>query len=104
MGGRIGPADLATARPMFALWCLKKASRCDLRSPKCKKFSTLRTDNQQLAKWVSLIARLKHMKQTVEFLCKANGATLHYVLASFVLLILCQTSQKFSFVTGKAVS
>jgi len=42
----------------------------------------LRADNQLLARQVSLIIGLK---QTVEFMCTANGTTLHYVVASFVL-------------------
>ena len=45
----------------------------------------LLADNWLLDGRVSLIAGLKHMKQTMEFLCKVNGATLHYFLASFVL-------------------
>ena len=40
------------------------------------------------------------MKQTMEFLCKANGAILHYVLASFVL----STLSELSFIAGKAFS
>jgi len=51
------------------------------RGPKFQKFSALRVDNQLLDRQVSLNTGLKHMKKTGN-LCKANGATLHYFLAS----------------------
>jgi len=40
--------------------------------------------NRQLGRQVSLIARLKHMKQTIELLVKANGTTLHHALAALL--------------------
>ena len=78
------PSDCWTNQCLFyGAW---KASRCDLRGTKFQKFTVLKVDNQDLGRQVSLIARLKHMKQTMELLCKANGATLHYFLPSFVIL------------------
>jgi len=77
MGSGTGPAD------QFLLYGARKASRCDLRSPEFKKFSMLHSYSAD--RCMSLIAGLKHMKQTMELLYKANGATLHHVLASFVL-------------------
>ena len=71
-----------------------KASRCDLRSRKFQKFSVLHMDNQLLGRRASLIAGLKHMKQTMEFMCKANGATLSICCGFFCPFPLCQTSQK----------
>ena len=68
-----------------SLYSPSKASICDLKGLKFQKFSVLRVDNWQFGRQVSLITRLKHKKQTMEFLRKANGATLHYVLASFIL-------------------
>jgi len=73
MGGGTGPADPATAGPMVAVWCLKTEISEVLNS---KNFP-------QLLGWVvSLIAGLE---QAMECLGEANGAPLHYVLASFVL-------------------
>ena len=40
------------------------------------------------------------MKQTMESLCKTNGATSHYVVASFVF----STPSDLSFIAGKADS
>ena len=60
----------------------------------------LHTDNQLLARWVSLIAELK---KTMELSCKANGTTLHYVLASFVLFHSVRP-QKRLLILGKAAS
>jgi len=58
-----------------------KASRCNLRGPKFQNFPCFVWIIGCLARGVS-IARLE---QTMEFLCSANGATFHYVPASFVL-------------------
>ena len=67
MGGRTVLADLATAGPVFAVWCLKIQISEVLNSKKIL---------QLLGKVVSLITGLK---QAMEFLCKANRAALHYV-------------------------
>ena len=100
MGSGTGPADPATDGSTFALWCLK-GYKCDLRSPNFNKFSTLHTDNRPLGRQVSLIAGLKHMKQTMEFcVAKANRTTLHYVIASFVLFY----SVRPLFIAGMAAS
>ena len=99
MGGRTAPtADPATDGPMFAVRWLKSQQMRSQRSS-IKKISTLCVDNQLLARWVSLIAVLK---QTMEFLCKANGTTLHYVL---VLLSFSTLSdlRKDSIIAGKAM-
>ena len=73
MGGGTGPADLATAGSMFAVWCLKTEISEVLNS---KNFPHL------LGRVVSLTAGLE---QAMECLCKANEAPSHCVLASFVL-------------------
>ena len=44
----------------------------------------MRMANRQLGRQVFLIARLKHMKQTMELLVKANGATLCYALPALL--------------------
>ena len=62
------------------IWCMVPEKPADAISEVLH--FVLHTDNQLLARWVSLIAELK---KTMELLCKANGTTLHYVLASFVL-------------------
>ena len=41
------------------------------------------------------------MTQTMERVCKANRATLHYVLASFFFLSTMSNLSKVSFITGK---
>ena len=72
MGGRTGPADLATAGPTVAIQCQKTEISGVLNS---KNFPQL------LGRVVSLIAGLE---EATECLCKVNGAPLHCVLASFV--------------------
>ena len=64
------------------------------------KISSLRVDNQLFGEWVSLITAMKHMKQTMEYLCKANGATysMFYPLSFSTLSDL----SKISFIAGKA--
>ena len=76
MGGGTGPADPATTGPMFAVWCLKS-----------QQMWSLHADNQLLARRVSLIVGLK---QTMEFLCKANGTASSF----FCPFPLFQTSEK----------
>ena len=49
-------------------------------------------DNWQFARQVSLIARLKHMKQTIEFLCKTNvipGKAVSYVAMNVSVKLVC---------------
>jgi len=56
---------------------------------KFNNLTALCTDNKQLARWVSLIVRLKHMKETMEFFCvKQMGPlyTLFQLLLSFSTL------------------
>ena len=63
------------------------------------KISSLRVDNQLFGEWVSLITAMKHMKQTMEYLCKANGATYSmFYLLSFSTL---SDLSKISFIAGK---
>ena len=69
MGGGTGLADLVTAGPMFAIRCLK-SQQIQSQIPI---FSLLRMDNRLLSKWIAGLER------TMEFLCKANQATLYYV-------------------------
>jgi len=61
----------------------------------------MRIIGKLLARQVSLIAGLKHMKKTIESSCKKKES--HYVLASFVFSTLSDLS-KVSFIAGKAAS
>ena len=72
----------------------------DLRGPKFQKFSALHADNRKLGRQrVSLIATLKHMKQTKEQM----GPLYTIIYSSFFCLFpLCQASHKSP--AGKAVS
>jgi len=89
MGGGTGLADQPPDKCLlYGTW---KASRCDLRGPKFQKIFKLHADNQLLGREASLMTGLD---RTMEFLCKANGATLHYVFCPFLL---GQTSEKFPF-------
>jgi len=71
MGGGIGPANPATTRPMFSAWCLKCQQMWI--SKVLNSISALCADNQLLDRGISLITG---MEQTIEFLGKANGATI----------------------------
>jgi len=50
MGGRTSLADPVTAGPMFSA---RKASRCDLRSPKFQRFPMILLDNWLLGRGAS---------------------------------------------------
>ena len=54
----------------------------------------LNSKNRQLGRRMFLITRQKHVKHTIEFLCKTNGVTLTLCSSFFCPFPLCQTSQQ----------